>query len=80
MLWNEARMNRTSSGIKDCVRGKWAKGSTSGVWTSRRTGSTTASRPMGRKSLPLGDVGDVGEHFFRRVFVREYRVRNALDV
>ena len=62
MLWNEARMSRTSSGIKDCVRGKWANGSTSGDCTSRRTGSTTASRPMGRKSLPLGDpLGDVGE-------------------
>lgn len=61
MLWNEARMRRTSSGIKDCVRGKWANGSTSGVCTSNRSGWMTASRPMGRKpatGLPLGDVGE----------------------
>jgi hypothetical protein len=58
MLWNEARMSRISSGMRDSCRGRCAKGSTSGVRTSRRTGSTTASRPMGRKSLPLGDVGE----------------------
>ena len=54
-------MRRTSSGIKDCVRGKWANGSTSGVCTSNRSGWMTASRPMGRKpatGLPLGDVGE----------------------
>ena len=58
MLWNEARSRRTSSGIKDWMRGKWANGSVSGVCTSSRSGCTTASRPMGRKSLPLGDVGE----------------------
>ena len=54
-------MRRTSSGIKDCARGKWANGSTSGVCTSNRSGWMTASRPMGRKpatGLPLGDVGE----------------------
>ena len=60
MLWNEARMRRTSSGIKDCVRGKWANGSTS-AFVLQSPGSMTASRPMGRKpatGLPLGDVGE----------------------
>ena len=56
---------------------------------SRRLGRARAGRAKNREGLfhRVGggggverDVGDVGEHFLRRVFVREYRVRNALDV